>query len=178
MDIVWPAWQLACVLFLIGLAWYPCCGESQDLPPCTYCTSDSDTVTLTFTGISDGGTLCTGCEVLNGTAFVLNRMYTNACGWERNWSAWYWCDLSALLVGVIRLRAYAAQLGPGTNKGWLVYVSNYGGTAYVDEVTYIWNSGSSSAFDCTATQTASYSTHVPGTSGASCLYSGSSCQVN
>lgn len=140
-----------------------------DPPPCTVCTSDADTVTVTISGATDS--LCNRCnENLNGT-FVLSRVFSNACLWTyTNYNHNCYLHGSGFITyGSLFIQAASQQLYPSSNKGWRVSIGygvtwwpgGFPPTTYSQNAIYQWNSGSSSAFDCTATRNLSLHSYVP-----------------
>lgn len=155
-------WIAVYLVFFVGLAsyWYPwcCCG---DPPPCGNCTADSDNVSVTISGFS-AGTNCTedNCNSLEGT-YVLSRGVVSACWWQM----WYtrWCDTTVCAAGgwyTISLKAQTLPLSG--NLGWVLtlrYEWPNGSCVswVVDTATYVWDSGDTADFDCTATHSLSHS---------------------
>lgn len=130
-----------CVVALA--AWFPCCAQ-VDPPPCDSCTADSDTVSVTFSGIDDS--ICV-CSWLNAT-FVLARTATNSCRWQTTGT------FSCGTGGQYTITAEATTIpGITTRRGWRVTVSlaiPSGGIG--NTVTYQWKNSSIDPFDCTATR--------------------------
>lgn len=146
--------------FTLMLAWYPCCCGGWT---CVYCSTEADTVSVTFTGWGDYGS-CTNCNETFNVTFVLSKSETVGCRWivTGNWD----CGGSISYS----VTADATQVS-GSNLGWKVTLSL--GPLQTNE--YIWNSGSTSAFDCTATRTATISV---GTPPGYCYTTTTTCTVN
>ena len=142
--------------------WYPCC-EHDDTPPCNKCSSDADTVSITYAGFVMGQ--C-ACGDLNGT-FVLTRSSTDAC-------RWIYTGTITCISGTwpVEITAWAVNiLG---KWGWYIQATIATIGHYV---AHVWKSAGTTAFDCTATRTATYYTHLD-TSGFCLNYPSVTCQVN
>jgi hypothetical protein len=151
----------------------------RTLPPSTHKADTVVDLSHTFSGTSktwdltaaptaSQGNLCS--EFLNGT-FILSRVNHNACLWtftNHNHN----CHLHGsgfITYCSLFIQAASQQLYPSSNKGWRVSIG-YGVTwcpggfpppTYSQNAIYQWNSGSSSAFDCTATRSLSLYSYVP-----------------
>lgn len=156
------------LLFLCVVAmalWYPCCTQSTAIP-CSYCSTTPSTVTVTLSGVGNGA--C-NCSFVN-TTFILPQ--TAACNWQ--YQQQFTC--STPNDGLLTVQATAGVIpGLSGNWGWTVrvYVALPGG-GIINTITYYWNSGGTTAFDCTATRTLTFyaSASLPdlcsGWSSASC----------
>lgn len=151
------------------MSWRCCCGTVVDPPPCTACTADASTVTLTISGATDS--TCNQCnEFFNGT-YILSRKLTNACLWTyTNYNHVCWSSGGGIVYyGQLYIQAAAQQLFPSSAKGWNVgiiyavtwFPAGYPWPTYTQNLIYRWNSGSSSPFDCTATRSLSLHSYVP-----------------
>jgi hypothetical protein len=162
-------WYALYLCFFIGLAryWYPwcCCGDS---PPCAKCTSDADTVAVTITGFSAGSS-CTeaSCDLLEGT-YVLPRQVWDPCWYQKIWSRG--CTTAMPIAGTYTIRAWVGPVPVTSNWGWNVTLTfTYGiGLAYTETAYYKWDSGGTSAFDCTATRSMTYVSAAGGLGCSGC----------
>lgn len=165
LTLIW-IWLLSIPVFtMVAKSWYPwCCCDLVDPPPCSSCTADSETISVTIAGATDDA--CTYCdENVNGT-FVLRRLPYSTCGWafvDYNMVCKY--VYPSFLKVTFSIGLVAGTLPPSSNKGWHMRISlttnwTYP-SAYEDVATYRWNSGGTSAFDCTATRTLTNYTYVP-----------------
>lgn len=154
------AWQLAFVCFLFGMCWYPC--HCQGAPPdaeCNICHTDSDTMAVTFSGLTNH-TWCSLCAGLNGT-YVLSRNLANECAWNYSVSNQSLCQTS-WPYSSLTIDASVGESG-GTNW-WFVtitFTTILQGSARTSSAFYRWNSGSGSQLDCTAEQTLGVHTYTP-----------------
>ena len=137
------------------MSWYPCCCP-YDPPPCSNCTADLDNVQVEISGIT--ADLCYNCPDLDGT-YTLTRTGANACIWTGRWYSD--CYLPGGYRLGIDITLESRPLTPSSNKGWVMTINIGVPGTWVDVVTYRWNSGSSSDFDCTTTRSLTYYAHVP-----------------
>ena len=108
-----------------------------------------DAISLTIDGFGND-TNCIRCEYLDGT-YVMQRTQQNTCSWQLD--QYFGCTASTYTDALLKLRASATVITPGTDTGWYVTISLLRGPSWnTDATTYRWASGSSDPFDCTATQ--------------------------
>lgn len=143
------------------------CGCCYDPPPCGFCSADNDTITLTIGGFS-GMSVCGCARVFNGV-WTLPREYANACYYLQTYT--YTC-VPGGAPRYVNMEAWVT--GDGTHLCWFAQLY-FQGVFY----NYKWDSGSMSAFDCTATRTLTF-TSISGSFGATpCTgYASTTCQIN
>lgn len=161
-------WLLSLPLFaMVAKSWYPwCCCDIVDPPPCSNCTADANTVSITVSGATDD--YCNQCdEAFNGT-FVAVRDPSVSCRWI--YSNYVWpCRVvgSSFLFGARGFVLSAQTLFPSANKGWNLSLT-VGANFHNDTAIYRWNSGSTSSFDCTATRSLSNYVFTPDPTQSTC----------
>lgn len=171
MDaVLWLTWQMALVLFL-ALLWYPCC--SGDEPECTKCSDDSATISITFTGFADNHCACN--TQVNGT-FILTQNAVDSCWWD------IWSDVTdgchAGSVLNIHIRAQVIAI-TGGNWGWAAFITvTYDFNSGWQHWSYEWDSGGTSAFDCTATRTLTNTNYTVSIGVTPCVANTPTCQIN
>lgn len=145
---VWFAWYLAFTLFLAGLVWFPCCGGTAE---CTWCSADSDSVSVTLAGFTNG-TFCTNCAGFN-TTYVLAREAGTTCSWHYH-SQWK-CDSFASFTDY---DITATAVGGGAFVYWqvLVTITTYHGGNWTNYILYRYVSDSSTEMDCTVERNPDY----------------------
>lgn len=163
-----------------ALAWYPCCC-TYDPPPCTVCTADSATVSVSLSGMVVD--YCANCVSLDAT-YVLTRTGTNACTWRTS-RFLSGCTGSPFFYGTwLTLTLQAMVLSPGTNQGWQLTVKTSSGyfsepvLAGLNTAVYRWNSGSAADFDCTMTRSLTLYTYSPDPTNNPCDTSTLTVTVN
>lgn len=162
--IVWCLVYLMCAVLLAGL-WYPCCTVVPSEPECNICSADSETVTVTISGLTSH-TWCDRCENLNGT-YVLTRT-VNECAWSYSVSNNLMCNgtfpPSTLTI--------VASVGVATLTNWwfvkITFMTTLQGADRTSEADYEWDSESDELIDCTAEQSLSYEGHTPSATHPMC----------
>jgi len=141
----WDYYYLSLLFFTALLAathsWFPCCCcGGDDVALCEWCSLDSDTVTITITGLTNDG--CPNCSSVNGT-YVIYREPDVVCAWSET----YYTPCGQLFI-----RSIASPNVPVMNNhGWALELDMQA-VGIHDEVHYRFDSGSDVPFDCTAEQ--------------------------
>lgn len=147
------------------MGWYPCdcCGGGGEGDPCDHCTTTSDTIQVTISGITED--ICSACIDYNGT-YSLTQDVSDACIWRFSTCQLY-CPAGYSVK--ITMALESRPLTPSSNVGWRLTVAFqvYSNTAcsgspYAgSNVIYQWSSGGTADFDCTATQYLTYYLSTP-----------------
>jgi hypothetical protein len=133
------------------MPWYPCCCLTNPPPPppcsCDDCSTESNPLSIYIAGL--GGVTCNVCtDYLSGGTYAIYRENPACCCWSVTNT--FWC--SGLGYGYYLIRACVTTVGMSGNLGWEVtFTISVAGIT--DIVTFIWDSGDTVPFDCTATRT-------------------------
>jgi hypothetical protein len=128
---------------------YPCGCVSYPPPPCVCinCTSLANPLSVMISGMS--GLRCNICYTgFSGTTFALVQLDPQCCCWSTGARGFY---CSGVGYGAFTITMCVTNVGMSGNLGWeLTFTMTLAGMT--DTVTYIWDSGGSAPFDCTATR--------------------------
>lgn len=153
--------------------WFPFCCDKE--PPCDKCAADSDTISVTPSGIVDDD--C-DCSPMNDT-FILKRSPGNACLWQA--TGQFSCPSAYACGFIITAVAKLFSTSMGGDYGWQVTLltSNYAFGVRELEVVWNWHSGGITPFDCTAQRTASLFRIIDvNTVIHPCDMAAAACQIN
>ncbi|MHB8953573.1 MAG: hypothetical protein ACYC4U_11435 [Pirellulaceae bacterium] len=144
----------------------PCCTTTAECPRCS---ADTDSVSVTLGGISSS--TC-DCSSLNAT-FVLARNSSDPCLWE------YLGSFYCATYGTVGVSVLASVIsGLGGRYYWSVTLQLTWSPFGLAEITWLWDSGAATAFDCTAEQTLSVNSYTSPTPTICTDWATMTCQVN
>lgn len=167
-------YHLSLYMLLAVALWFPCCCRVPP-PPCEHCTSDADSLSVTFAGAVDGD--C-DCDWINAT-FIVTRSAGDMCTWRNTGK--FSCSYGRTGHYTVTLRAQMFLIGLSVRMGWAVRLDfstdDHYGPGNV--ALYRWINSAPGDFDCTATRIAAFqdAASIP----AFCLtaaWPSSTCQVN
>lgn len=169
-------WLLCWLILVLGLSgwWCDCCAEPS--VDCMYCAEQDATISVTIGGFNDAG-YC-ACSNLNGTYVLeLVALPYDPCAYT-TFTTPFECETwlcREYVSGIVRA---SVGVGLGGNYYWFASLS----ITYkcplilVSDITWTWNSGATTPFDCTATRTLTRNS-IP--SAPVCVgWESASCQIN